>query len=338
MAFAKIHAGITDSSINEEELHVRWLWVVMLTKANADGNVFGTLGALARAANIPLKDAVDAMGVLTSPDPGSTSAAEGGRRVVSLEGNQWFIVNHEYYRDEFNYQKQKTQGKERQKKFRSKRKTNESLPSNDAVTDCNDIQSADGIVQSTDDNTHKSVFLDWWARWPSGRKIDKAKCMRHFNRLNNADKENATGPAYQAWLDHWVTTDVQFIPHPMTWLNNRRWEAGPPKQKSNAANHQQQGDKDEMEIEHKKSCENANKLLQEIATSPEFKDLMSELSALNSAIITARNMPPGEGYQHIVNAEDFLLDSYADLNDIDAKTAIERRRLAREKTGLPVLY
>jgi hypothetical protein len=122
MGFAKVHASISDSSIMDEALHVRWLWVILLTRADENGNVTGTLSALARRANITLEEAEDAMRVLTSPDPNSTSAAEEGRRVVDLGENQWFIVNHAYYRDRALYERKKELSRIRSQIYRERKK------------------------------------------------------------------------------------------------------------------------------------------------------------------------------------------------------------------------
>ena len=78
-------------------------------------------------------------------------------------------------------------------------------------------------------------FAEWWSRYP--KKIDRKKCERFFCRLNQADRDAAAGDGYQAWLDHWLTIEQQFVPNPYTWLNNRRWEAAPPSpHKLNPAN------------------------------------------------------------------------------------------------------
>lgn len=83
------------------------------------------------------------------------------------------------------------------------------------------------------------MFPEWWARYPKGRKIDRIKCERKFDRLSKTDRVAAAGDGYQRWLDHWATIEAQFIPHPHTWLNNRRWEADVPTSKpaNPASNH-----------------------------------------------------------------------------------------------------
>ena len=350
MGFAKIHSGIVDSSINEEELHVRWLWVVLLTRANEDGNVFGTINSLARAANIPLEQAQDAMDVLTSPDHNSTSEAEEGRRVIPLDGNQWFIVNHEYYRDIYNYEKKKEQGRVRVQRFRAKtsEKDNELLGGNAHVTESNPIQMADTSMQIPEDISHTSASgppvvdfqTDFWDRWPTGRKVDRKKCERFFNRLQKKDQEAATGSALDAWLEEFARRDRQFVPHPYTWLNNRRWEDDlPTRGKPKHSGHADAEESDEMRQSHLESCDRAITILDRAVVGPGINQrVIGRLFTLKDVVESAKEMPPGEGYQKIVEAEDFLLDWVADEFEIENGPTTVRRKAAREKIGLKILY
>lgn len=63
------------------------------------------------------------------------------------------------------------------------------------------------------------AFSTWWDMY--GKKIDRAKCQRKWNKLSIADKEAclAATPAYVA-----STPDLQYRRHPATYLNNRSWE------------------------------------------------------------------------------------------------------------------
>jgi hypothetical protein len=54
-----------------------------------------------------------------------------------------------------------------------------------------------------------------------GKKIDRAKCEKKWEKLSFAEKQAyiAATPAYVA-----STPDLQFRRHPMTYLNNKSWE------------------------------------------------------------------------------------------------------------------
>ncbi len=67
-------------------------------------------------------------------------------------------------------------------------------------------------------------FLEFWEIYK--RKIDKQKAEKKFERLSTQEKMLAVAGA-KKWAEKWEIeqTDLEFIPHPTTWLNNRRWEA-----------------------------------------------------------------------------------------------------------------
>ena len=181
MGFAKIHSKIASSSINEEELHVRWLWVIMLANANATGQVFGTVGALARLANITRDQADNALGILQSPDPESTTETDDGRRILKIGGNEWFIINHEYYRKKEDYDRTKELTRLRVQKHRQK--INESLAGNADVTvgnTCNDKQRHIPEADS-DSDAHSSQAV------PEDRKADSPKPKPRFKPPSRAE-------------------------------------------------------------------------------------------------------------------------------------------------------
>lgn len=67
-------------------------------------------------------------------------------------------------------------------------------------------------------------FSEFWQVYK--RKIDKEKAEKKFERLSTQEKMLAVAGA-KNWAAKWDAeeTDLEFIPHPTTWLNNRRWEA-----------------------------------------------------------------------------------------------------------------
>jgi hypothetical protein len=68
-------------------------------------------------------------------------------------------------------------------------------------------------------------FDDFWALYP--RKENKAKAAQAFARIRpDADMLSAILAALckQAASEQWTRDGGQFIPHPTTWLNGRRWE------------------------------------------------------------------------------------------------------------------
>ena len=67
------------------------------------------------------------------------------------------------------------------------------------------------------------MFDEFWALYP--RKIAKAVARKCFNKLTEQQQLDACKAIDEHCL-YWKTkeTELEFIPHPATWLNNERWE------------------------------------------------------------------------------------------------------------------
>lgn len=73
-------------------------------------------------------------------------------------------------------------------------------------------------------------FPEFWAAWPSGpRKVAKQQCLNKWATLGCASEASHIR-AHVEWMktqDEWLRG---FVPMPMTYLNQRRWdEWEPPK-------------------------------------------------------------------------------------------------------------
>lgn len=95
--YTKLFKGITASTIVEEPLATRWLWVTMLAMADSAGVVYGSVPGLARLANIPLADCEQGLQRLSAPDPHSRTREHEGRRIEAIDGG-WLILNHGKYK------------------------------------------------------------------------------------------------------------------------------------------------------------------------------------------------------------------------------------------------
>lgn len=86
------------------------------------------------------------------------------------------------------------------------------------------------INNNTLNNNNNNIceFESFWLIYK--RKIDKGRAEKSFNRLTAQEKILAAGGA-KKWAQYWDAdkTDLQYIPHPTTWLNNKRWQVEPPK-------------------------------------------------------------------------------------------------------------
>ena len=67
-------------------------------------------------------------------------------------------------------------------------------------------------------------FADFWSRYP--RKVGKGGAEAAWAKLASADRR-AVMESMPAFREQWASrpsADMQFCPHPATWLNQRRWE------------------------------------------------------------------------------------------------------------------
>jgi hypothetical protein len=98
--YVKLFSRIFESSLWEEPLTVRFVFIALLALADPAGYVVGTDIALARRLNVSLDDFRRAIDRLMQPDPESNSKAEQGRRIVRSDGEQGYrIVNYLLYRN-----------------------------------------------------------------------------------------------------------------------------------------------------------------------------------------------------------------------------------------------
>ena len=98
--FVKLFSRITESSLMEEPVNTRYVFMLLLAVADQDGIITATNKALARLLNIPISDLETSLQRLMQPDPDSKSTACEGRRIVRLEGSRGYqVVNYVNYRD-----------------------------------------------------------------------------------------------------------------------------------------------------------------------------------------------------------------------------------------------
>ena len=64
-------------------------------------------------------------------------------------------------------------------------------------------------------------FLQFWKIYP--RKVAKVAAQRSWKRLKVKDIDDIF-KVYKEHLIRWRGTEIQFVPHASTWINQRRWE------------------------------------------------------------------------------------------------------------------
>ncbi len=98
--YSKLYARITESSLMEEPINVRYTFVLMLAIADPEGYVIGTDVAIARRLNMKLDEFRKCLQVLMAPDLNSNSKEREGRRIIVSNGERGYqLVNYASYRD-----------------------------------------------------------------------------------------------------------------------------------------------------------------------------------------------------------------------------------------------
>jgi hypothetical protein len=99
---------------------VRLTWIAMLAMVNRDGVVEASLPGLADAARVTLDECIEAIQVLSSPDPYSRTKAHEGRRIAECDGG-WLLLNHRKYRDKLDAEDRRERDAARKRRSRATR-------------------------------------------------------------------------------------------------------------------------------------------------------------------------------------------------------------------------
>jgi hypothetical protein len=202
MHYVKLWSNLLKSSVLEQELHVRWLWVAMLLEADQEGNVYGTQQALARVANLSDEQTSAALAVLLAPDCNSTTGDEEGRRVLHPEPNLWHIVNYSKYRGMKNITQEREKTAKRVREYRQRKK----LAAVTLVTE--NVPKGNDIVVNTSTSTSTSSSKK------EGESEGKQKKVKR-PRVGSCPPYPEAGEV-QAYLDHLGEksfTGAEFVDH-----------------------------------------------------------------------------------------------------------------------------
>lgn len=110
--FTKLDSGIVHSTIWVQPHDVLRVWIAMLALANMDGYVRTAAPALAHTCMIAVDRMREILRILESPDEDSRSEAEGGRRLLKVQGG-WWLVNHAAYREKVSAEEKRAADRER---------------------------------------------------------------------------------------------------------------------------------------------------------------------------------------------------------------------------------
>lgn len=119
--FTKLHSSIATSSIMALPVTTRWVWSFILSQANGQGVVEGSVSGLAIAAHVPLEDCQAAIDAFLAPDQYSRTKDLEGRRLVEVDGG-WRIVSYAKWRYKLSAEERREYKRlhERQRRDRNK--------------------------------------------------------------------------------------------------------------------------------------------------------------------------------------------------------------------------
>jgi hypothetical protein len=232
----------------------RLVFHYMTVKARGLEYVYGTVEALAREFNLPVKDVDVALRRLGEPDPRSTSPDEEGRRVIAEPGNRWRVVNSLKYamRETREAQRKYWRDKKAQLRAEAKAPGGTSLcPGHVQDSPRKSSMSREGEVEEQGEGkeqkretlragvrnsrsrrrvSYPDVFETWFAtyRTGTGRGTTKAEALTEYHKLSDEDRE-ALDQRTAAWLNCRTAAKAAGIfvpeaPDPVRFLKHCRWE------------------------------------------------------------------------------------------------------------------
>lgn len=236
--YGKIFETIYDGTLAED-----WRALItfqqMIVLCDADGTIDMTPSAISRRTGIPLEHIIAGIEILEKPDHLSRTPDAEGRRIIRLDDHRdwgWSIVNHHKYKHMQDAAEVREQTRERVRRFREKQRQQGNDASRD-VTPCN----AEKRYTDTDTDTEKDLFdrsfeqhpdfSHFWQAYP--RKVAKAAAEKAWKKLKPDHALMALilkALEAQKRTEAWTKDNGAFIPHPATWLNQRRWEDELPQQ------------------------------------------------------------------------------------------------------------
>ena len=225
--FAILDSDIIRSTIWTEDDCTRIVWITMLALKDADGFVRGCITTVAGIARQPVDKCTASLEKLEAPDPDSASPEHEGRRLLKVPGG-WIVVNHHKYRDKERDKNRKEYLREYMREYMKKKRglDNKSLTESNAgitsVSECECASSKEGDCKGG------IRFPEFWKAWPAHpRKANKKACLKLWKAqaLDNLADTIITAVEKFKLCEDWTKEDRQFIPAPLVWLRQERWEA-----------------------------------------------------------------------------------------------------------------
>jgi hypothetical protein len=217
--FTKLFASIVTSSIWTEDAPTRVLWVTMLAICDADGDVWASVGGLARTAGITREECEAGLAKFLAPDPDSRTQDNEGRRIVVIDGG-WRLLNYKKYRQLGRTEDRREYFAEKKREQRSAAKSPQmstpvhTCPQQSTMSPIAEAE-AEAEAEAKEETTHpptpsggevsegktwkkdyEEQFEQWWEIYR--RKGNKIQTSKQWDKLTNEEKQEAIEktPAY----------------------------------------------------------------------------------------------------------------------------------------------
>ena len=121
MAYTKLFSSILASSVWQETLPTKIVWVTMLALKNERHEVEASLPGLAKLAGVTLEECEEAVKKFEGPDKYSRNEANDGRKVVRVTSG-WKVLNGDHYSRLMSADERREYQREYQREYRKKQK------------------------------------------------------------------------------------------------------------------------------------------------------------------------------------------------------------------------
>lgn len=231
--FKKLDNDLAFSSINEEPLHIKWAFVILMTLANWKTGEFRVTPkklALLCGEGMTEEMAREALKVLTEPDPQSSSPELDGRRLEHLGSNDYRFVNWALYQGDiasiYEAERKKEaywrrKQEEMEKAGEGRRKAEKAGGPSISTSSSTSSSRSKTRKKASERVDYSDSFEAFWEQtWKRGHK----KAAFGAWEAIDADDLNAVVVAAANWTKAFERRPADKRPHVSTWLNNRGWE------------------------------------------------------------------------------------------------------------------
>lgn len=203
-----LYQQIIGSSIWEAPDHIRIAWITLLAVSTKEGVASVTTSGLARLANISPENAINALEVLSAPDPDTLTQKFEGRRIERCEDG-WKILNFQKYRDKAKKAALREYNAAKQAEYRAEK------------CSTTHVRKSLNPTQLTDENRVYELYP---------LKVGKPRALAKISKAINEFGADKIMEATKLFAAAWVgasAEEMKYCPHPATWYAQHRFNDDP---------------------------------------------------------------------------------------------------------------